>query len=68
MSENDLPAIQQIPERIAYLILLYMHGLISPAQHNELDKWVEESDDNVELFATATDDDHIRFILNRVAF
>jgi hypothetical protein len=68
MPENDLPAIQQIPERIAYLILLYMHGLISPIQHNELDKWVEESGDNVELFAAATDVDHIRFILNRVAF
>jgi len=57
--------ITEILEHIACLILLYIHGQLSLQQHDELDAWVEASDENVELFATATDDDHIRYITKR---
>jgi len=45
----------QVPERIAYLILMYMHQLISPEQHDELDTWVEYSDENMKMFEDLTD-------------
>lgn len=48
-----------MPERIAYLILMYMHQTLSLAERDELDLWVEKSDENMELFAEATDIDHI---------
>jgi hypothetical protein len=59
--------IQRIPERISHLILLYMHGHLLPEQHDELDAWVENSDENQELFEEATDDDHIALTLNRLS-
>ncbi|MBO9681750.1 MAG: hypothetical protein J7502_03585 [Flavisolibacter sp.] len=57
--------IANIPEHIAYLILLYMHGQLTPEQHDELDAWVTESNENQELFVVATDEDHINLSLNR---
>lgn len=59
-------SIKDIPKRIGYLILLYMHGQLTPKQHDELDEWVEASDENQELFVEATDDDHIALILNKI--
>ena len=59
--------IQLIPERISHLILLYMHGQLLPQQHDELDAWVEKSDENQELFVEATDDDHIVLTLGRIS-
>jgi len=44
-----------IPERIAYLILMYLHQLITPEQHDELDEWVEQSDSNMKIFEDLTD-------------
>lgn len=46
--------LQNIPERIGFLILLFLHKEISPEQHDELDRWVEESDDHMQLFELAT--------------
>jgi hypothetical protein len=48
-----------LPERIAYLILLYLHHALSPDQHEELDKWVEENDDNMQVFEKYSDVDAI---------
>lgn len=63
-----ITSIKDIPERIAYLILLYMHGQLSTKQHDELDAWVVQSDENIELFAAATDDDHICYITNKIVY
>lgn len=48
-------SIQEVPERIAFLILMYMHEQITPEQHDELDAWVEGSDENMQLFEKLTD-------------
>lgn len=60
---NETTFIQTIPERIAYLILLYMHDQLTPDQHDELDAWVELSDENMERFAIVTDEDRIRLAM-----
>jgi len=57
-------SIKEIPERIAYLILMFMHRKLSPAEHNELDEWVCESDNNLEMFEDATDVDNINLWYN----
>jgi transmembrane sensor len=44
-----------VPERIAYLILLFLHGRLSRQEHNELDAWVNKSDRNMQAFEELTD-------------
>ena len=46
--------IRQIPERIAYLILLYFHGKLTPLERKEIDAWISESDEHIHLFNEAT--------------
>jgi len=46
--------IAQIPERIAYLILLYLHGKLTPFQREEIDTWLSESEEHAKLFEQAT--------------
>lgn len=41
-------------ERIAVLIVRFLLGTITPEDHNELDEWVAESDDNMRLFEEMT--------------
>lgn len=42
-----------------------MHGQLTPEQHDELDEWVVASDENMELFAAATDEDNIRLSMDK---
>jgi len=56
------PAIKDMNEgayRIAYLIAGYIRGTITEPEHDELDKWVEASDDNMLLFEELTDEKNI---------
>ncbi|MDI3321377.1 FecR family protein [Pinibacter soli] len=46
-------------QRIAYLIAGFINRTLTTREHDELDLWVEESDDNVELFAQLTDERNI---------
>lgn len=52
--DNDIKA-----QRIGYLIALYIQGTISPEEHDELDTWVAESDENMKLFEELTDEKNI---------
>ncbi len=45
--------------RIAYLIAGYIRGSLTESEHDELDNWVEESDDNMLLFEELTDEKNI---------
>jgi hypothetical protein len=49
--------IRNVPERIAYLILLHLHEKLTPVEGDELDNWVGESDQNLELFEELIDID-----------
>jgi ferric-dicitrate binding protein FerR (iron transport regulator) len=45
--------------RIGYLIGSYIRQTLSPEEHDELDRWVEESDENMQLFVELTDEENI---------
>jgi transmembrane sensor len=45
--------------RIAWLIAGYISQTLSPKERDELDRWVEESDDNMQLFVELTDEKNI---------
>ena len=42
--------IQDLPERIAFLILLFLHHELSGYQRIELDEWILESEEHELLF------------------
>jgi len=46
-------------ERIAYLIHGHVQDTLTPEERAELDDWVTESDENLELFEKLTDEDNI---------
>jgi hypothetical protein len=46
--------IRQIPERIAYLILLYLHGKLTLLERTEIDAWIAESEQHANLFDEST--------------
>ncbi|HEV7332694.1 MAG TPA: hypothetical protein VGN63_16765 [Flavisolibacter sp.] len=50
-----------LPFRFAQLIIRYTHNLLSEAEMDELDNFIVESDENVEIFLTLTEglDDRI---------
>lgn len=50
--------------RIAYLVAGYIRGTISKKEHDELDEWICESDENMELFETLTDEKNIKEATN----
>jgi transmembrane sensor len=52
--------------RIAYLIAGYVQQTLSPEEHDELDRWVEESDENALLFEELTDEENIEAGLNQM--
>jgi transmembrane sensor len=52
---NDASHSEAEALRIAQLIAKYVKGTISPSEHDELDQWVEASDDNMLLFEQLTD-------------
>lgn len=46
-------------ERIAYLIAGHLRNTLSLEESDELDDWISESDENLELFEKLTDEDHV---------
>ncbi|MBV4359089.1 FecR family protein [Pinibacter aurantiacus] len=42
-------------QRIAYLVAGFINKTLTTKEHDELDEWVGENDDNTELFAQLTD-------------
>ena len=44
--------LRNIPERIAYLAVLFLTDKISKQEQKELEDWVSESDDNFQMFQT----------------
>lgn len=49
----------KIAERVAYLIFGHVQNTLTPEEREELDEWVTESDENLELFERLTDEDNI---------
>ena len=43
-----------VPFRFARLIVLFTRNMLSPEEHDELDRWVEESEENLEIFEALT--------------
>jgi hypothetical protein len=43
-------SIKDIPERIGYLCLLFLHKQLSPLERKELDKWILEDDLHEAIF------------------
>lgn len=48
-----------VPERIGYLILLFLHRALTTNEHQELNDWVGASDQNMETFEQLSDVDKI---------
>lgn len=57
--EDDLSALDAEAYRVAYLIAGYLQHTLTPAEHEELDRWVEASDRNMQLFEELTEEDKI---------
>jgi hypothetical protein len=47
--------VKDLPERIAYLILMYLLGDMTPALRDELDSWVAEAEEHSRLFHKVMD-------------
>jgi len=52
------------PERIAYLVAGFIKKTLTPSEHDELDAWVEASDENMLLFEEMTDEKQLQSHLN----
>jgi len=59
MKEETIKNMDEGAYRIAYLIAGYIRGTLTESEHDELDKWVEASDDNMLLFEELTDEKNI---------
>jgi len=59
MKEETIKNMDEGAYRIAYLIAGYIRGTLTESEHDELDKWVEASDDNMLLFEELTDERNI---------
>lgn len=59
MKESPLPYSDEKAYRIAYLVLGYIRKTLTEAEHDELDAWVEASDENMLLFEELTDEKNI---------
>lgn len=58
IGNNDLPF------RYAYLLSGYIRDTLTSEEHNELDDWVNENDQNMKLFEEVTDEANIAANLN----
>jgi ferric-dicitrate binding protein FerR (iron transport regulator) len=56
MKQNPYNDMDQPAYRIAYLIAAFLRNTITEKEHDELDDWVNESDDNMRLFEELTDE------------
>jgi hypothetical protein len=52
---RDIDRQEERAHRIAALIAGYIHQALTPEEHQELDLWVSEHDDNMRLFEELTD-------------
>ena len=59
MKEKTIKNMDEGAYRIAYLIAGYIRETLTEIEHDELDKWVEASDDNMLLFEELTDEKNI---------
>jgi len=59
MKENPYNDMDEKASRVAYLIAGFIRHTLSETEHDELDAWVESSDDNMILFEELTDERNI---------
>lgn len=52
-------------ERISYLIAGHLNNRLTPEEQDELDDWITESDENLELFEKLTDEDNIEMAMQQ---
>ena len=60
MKENLYSETNELAERMAYLIAGYINRTLTEKEHDELDIWVNESDNNMKLFEDLTDENNIK--------
>jgi ferric-dicitrate binding protein FerR (iron transport regulator) len=63
--ENNHEEIIRKADRIAYLIAGHLQGTLTEEEGNELDDWITENDENLELFEKLTDEENIEIGLQR---
>lgn len=59
MNNNPFSHMDKEAHRVAYLIAGYIRNTLTPAEHEELDDWVNENDRNMRLFEDLTDERNI---------
>lgn len=59
MNDNPFSNMDKEAHRVAYLIAGYIRNTLTNAEHEELDDWVNESDNNMKLFEDLTDERNI---------
>jgi len=59
MKENPAGHSDQNAYRIAYLVAGFIRKTLTEAEHDELDQWIEASDENMLLFEELTDEKNI---------
>ncbi len=59
MNDNASQRSDEQAFRVAYLVAGYIRKKLTPAEHDELDQWVEASDENMRLFEELTDEKNI---------
>jgi transmembrane sensor len=59
MNENFSKYSDEEASRIARLVFGFIQGTLTKKEHDELDDWVAESDENLELFERLTDEKNI---------
>ena len=52
-------------ERIAYLIAGHITNSLTDQEKDELDAWIVDSDENLELFERLTDEDNIAYAMQQ---
>lgn len=59
MKENPYSDMDEKASRVAYLIAGFIRHTLTETEHDELDAWVESSDENMLLFEELTDEKNI---------
>lgn len=54
------------PYRIAYLVAGYIRNTLQDDERDELDEWITASDENLQLFAELTDEEHMQGVLGKI--
>lgn len=53
------PGWEETTAKIAYLVSGYIRSTLTQAEHDELDEWINASDENMKLFEELTDENNI---------